>query len=80
MFAGFSPGRILRRRRMLEILEFIFSSFWVFCGTVILIYVTGMSAAMIVAAASGKETNNTLINIGNGQGKKENKEDKGSAT
>lgn len=38
---------------MLEILRFIFSGFWVYWGVVILIFVTGMSVAMIVGAATG---------------------------
>ncbi|SOY31470.1 hypothetical protein AMURIS_04213 [Acetatifactor muris] len=27
---------------MLEILQFIFSNFWIFCGTVILLYIIGV--------------------------------------
>ena len=38
---------------MLEILRFVFSGFWVYWGVVILIFVTGMSVAMIVGAATG---------------------------
>lgn len=39
---------------MLEVLKFVLSDFWVFCGTVILIYISGESVSMIVSAASGK--------------------------
>lgn len=39
---------------MLEILQYIFSSFWIFCGTVILLYVIGVFCitAPIAAIAS----------------------------
>ncbi len=39
---------------MLEILQYIFSSFWIFCGTVILLYVIGVYciSTPIVAIAS----------------------------
>lgn len=46
---------------MLEILEFVFSGFWVFCGVVILIYVTGMSVAMIVGAATGGSNHFSVV-------------------
>lgn len=35
---------------MLEILKFIFSSFWVFAGTVVLVAVTGDAVQGIVSA------------------------------
>lgn len=54
---------------MLEISQYIFSSFWIFCGTVILIYVIGESVAMVVVAVSGKEVHYSLINIGDGKPK-----------
>ena len=59
---------------MFEILKFVLSDFWVFCGTVILIYVSGMSVSMIVSAAFGKSNSYSLIST-----KKENKEEKDSA-
>lgn len=39
---------------MLEILQYIFSSFWIFCGVVILLYVIGVFCitAPIAAIAS----------------------------
>lgn len=39
---------------MLEILQYIFSSFWIFCGVIILLYVIGVFciAAPITAIAS----------------------------
>lgn len=46
---------------MLEILEFIFSGFWVFWGVVVLIYVTGMSVAMIVGAATGGNNQFSIV-------------------
>ena len=49
---------------MLETLQYIFSSFWIFWGTVILIYTIGTSIAMVVAAVSGHDVNCTLISIG----------------
>lgn len=63
---------------MLEILKFVLSDFWVFCGTVILIYVSGMSVSMIAAAAFGNDTGYSLINIG-GKKKEESKEEKDGA-
>lgn len=39
---------------MIEILKFIFSSFWVYIGTVILILVTGVSLNYIIVAFKGK--------------------------
>jgi len=39
---------------MLEILQFIFSSFWVWLGTVILLSVFGGSLAAVLAAIFGK--------------------------
>ncbi len=60
---------------MLDILKFVLSDFWIFCGTVILIYVTGMSVSMIVEAARGKEVRYSLIGTGKDQGKKEGKEE-----
>lgn len=46
---------------MLEILEYIFSSFWIFCGTIILIYTSGLSIAMVCGAIFGNGTNISLI-------------------
>lgn len=63
---------------MLEILKFVLSNFWVFCGTVILIYVSGMSAALVVAAAFGTKASYSLINIGE-QKQKEKGETEGAA-
>ena len=63
---------------MLEILKFVLSDFWIFCGTVILIYVSGMSVSMIVAAAFGNGDSYSLIGI-SGKSKKESKEEKDSA-
>jgi len=39
---------------MLEILQYVFSSFWIFCGIVIILYVIGVFCiiAPIVAIAS----------------------------
>ena len=45
---------------MLSVLEFIFSSFWVFCGTVILIYIIGIAGAMIGTSVFG---GNLTINL-----------------
>lgn len=45
---------------MLKLLHFIFSSFWVFLGTLALIYVTGISIAM---AISGIFSENVRINL-----------------
>lgn len=56
---------------MLEILKFVLSDFWVFCGTIILIYVSGMSAALVVAAAFGTAASYSLVNVGR---KSKNKE------
>lgn len=33
---------ILTEESMLEILQYIFSSFWIFCGVVILLYIIGV--------------------------------------
>ena len=52
---------------MLEVLKFVLSDFWIFCGTVVLI-----SVAMIISAAFGRNVNFSLINM---PGKR--KEDKG---
>lgn len=62
---------------MLEVLKFVLSDFWVFCGTVILIYISGESVSMIVAAAFGKNISYSLINIGRKK-KEDSKEEKGS--
>lgn len=62
-----------RRSGMLETLKFVLSDFWVFYGTVILIYVSGVSIAMVLTAARGKEVNCSIINTSN-QSKKEDKE------
>ena len=56
---------------MLEILKFVLNDFWIFCGTVVLIYVSGESVAMIISAAFGRNASFSLINM---PGKK--KEDK----
>lgn len=58
---------------MLEVLKFVLSDFWVFCGTVILIYISGASIAMVFEAARGKEVNYSLINTSK-QSEKEDKE------
>jgi len=42
---------------MLEILEFIFSSFWVWAGTVILVLAIGCSINAIIVAFRGKVVN-----------------------
>ena len=47
---------------MLEILEYIFSSFWIFCGTVILIYTSGVSIAMVCGAIFGNVANIGMFN------------------
>lgn len=57
---------------MLELLKFVLSDFWIFCGTVVLIYVSGESVAMVISAAFGRNVSFSLINM---PGKK--KEDKG---
>jgi ABC-type Fe3+ transport system permease subunit len=41
---------------MLEILQLIFSSFWVWFGTVVLIIVTGTALAAVVLAFRGKDS------------------------
>ena len=55
---------------MLEILKFVLSNFWTFCGTVVLIYVSGMALSMIATAACGKCANNSLNCIGGHNEKK----------
>ena len=57
---------------MLELLKFVLSDLWIFCGTVVLIYVSGESVAMVISAALGRNVSFSLINM---PGKK--KEDKG---
>lgn len=44
---------------MLEILQFIFSSFWIFCGTIVLIFAIGISVAIVMLAvvSGGKKRN-----------------------
>lgn len=37
---------------MLEVLQFVLSGFWIFVGTVVLIYAAGESIAAIVAAVA----------------------------
>lgn len=61
---------------MLEILQFIFSDFWIFCGTVILIYVSGASVSMI-AEAFGKVCCYSLISMGIRNKKRRQQEGKG---
>lgn len=39
---------------MLDVLKFILSDFWTFCGTVVLIEVSGTAVAKILAAMFGK--------------------------
>lgn len=46
---------------MLEILKFIFSSFWVFCGVLCLIPTIGCAIAMPIAALRGSDINFRLI-------------------
>lgn len=41
---------------MLEILQFIFSGFWIWFGTVILIAAIGTSIATIILAIKGKQS------------------------
>ena len=40
---------------MLEVLQFIFGSFWTWLGSVILVAAFGSSVASIILAARGKE-------------------------
>lgn len=63
---------------MLEILKFVLSDFWVFCGTIILIYVSGMSAALVVAAAFGTAASYSLVNVGR-KSKNKEEENEGAA-
>lgn len=46
---------------MLEILKFIFSSFWIFIGTLCLLPIIGVSIAMPIAAIRGGDINFRLI-------------------
>jgi hypothetical protein len=46
---------------MLEILKFIFSSFWIFIGTLCLIPIIGAAVAMPIAAIRGGDINFRLI-------------------
>lgn len=46
----------------MEILRFVFSSFWVFCGSVILIYAVGLSVSMIISSFF-RGGNYSLMNI-----------------
>lgn len=39
---------------MLDVLKFVLSDFWIFCGTVVLIEVSGTAVAKILASAFGK--------------------------
>lgn len=39
---------------MLDVLKFVLSDFWIFCGTVVLIEVSGTAVAKILAATFGK--------------------------
>lgn len=41
---------------MLETLQFVFSSFWIWLGTVILIGAAGQSAAAIILALTGRRS------------------------
>lgn len=40
---------------MLALLQYIFSSFWVFSGTVILVFTIGVAISMIIVAIRGGE-------------------------
>lgn len=55
---------------MLDILKFVLGDFWVFVGTVILIYDVGLSVSMIVSAVTGNGGNYTLIDFAGGKGEK----------
>lgn len=46
---------------MLDILKFIFSSFWIFIGTVILIYDAGIVLALIISALRKAPINASLF-------------------
>lgn len=52
---------ILREKSMLEILQYIFSSFWIFCGVVILLYTIGAfcitAPIAVIASIFNKEEN-----------------------
>lgn len=50
----------------MEILRFIFSSFWIFCGSVVLIYTFGLSVSMIISSFFRGDGNYSLITIGKG--------------
>lgn len=39
---------------MLDVLKFVLNDFWAFCGTVVLIVISGTAVAKILAAACGK--------------------------
>lgn len=49
---------------MLEILKYIFSSFWIYCGFIILIYTIGLSVSMMLSALFGKGSNYSLVRFG----------------
>lgn len=48
---------------ILEVLKFTFSSFWVFCGMLMLIYTAGLSISMIISSFFKGDKNYSLINI-----------------
>lgn len=56
---------------MLEILKFIFSSFWIFCGTLCLIPTIGVAIAMPIAALRGEEVTFSLFGHTEAEEKKE---------
>ena len=62
----------MKERFDMEILRFIFSSFWVFCGVVILIYTFGLSVSMIISSFFRGDGNYSLITIGKGDKPDEN--------
>lgn len=39
---------------MLDVLKFVLNDFWAFCGTMVLIVISGTAVAKILAAACGK--------------------------
>ena len=50
----------------MEILRFTFSSFWVFCGVIILIYTFGLSVSMIISSFFRGDGNYSLITVSKG--------------
>lgn len=62
---------------MLEILKYIFSSFWIFCGFIILIYTTGLSVSMIISALFNKGCSYSLVSIGSSSEMKQQEESSG---